>query len=332
MLFTAEESSVLLRAKDSEIRIPKLIHYCWFGRSEMPEKFQANIDSWRRCCPDYEIIRWDESNYDVEKNRYMKQAYESKCWGFVPDYARMDIVHQCGGIYMDTDVELLRSLDDLLACKFFCGFESVSFIALGLGFGAEKNNILLEETMEPYGQMDFILEDGSLNPTPSPKYQTQVLVKHGPLRNGQTQITPEFAALSAKYFCPINPYGAGQPTADSFSIHHYAATWFHKEQRKEKDRLTRNYCFCDSREQDAAQWLRERTKGTGAGAFFEYVGKNETVSLAVNAAAPGGRICLVGNPVSSMKLEKEVYWKILRNQLTVTGTWNSSFTRSQREI
>lgn len=85
-------------------------------------------------------------------------------------------------------------------------------------------------------------------------------------------------------------------------------------------------CFCDCREQNAAEWLLERTDGAGVDNFFECVGKNETVSLAVRAAAPGGRICLVGNPASDMKLEKNVYWKILRNQLEVTGTWNSSFT------
>lgn len=85
-------------------------------------------------------------------------------------------------------------------------------------------------------------------------------------------------------------------------------------------------CFCDSREQNAAEWLLKRTDGVGADNFFECVGKNETVSLAVRSAAPGGRICLVGNPASGMKLEKDVYWKILRNQLEVTGTWNSSFT------
>ena len=93
--------------------IPKKIHYCWFGGNPMPEKDKKCIESWKRYCPDYEIIRWDESNYDVSKNRYMKEAYEEKKWGFVPDYARLDIIYNEGGIYLDTDVELVKNLDDL---------------------------------------------------------------------------------------------------------------------------------------------------------------------------------------------------------------------------
>ena len=101
--------------------IPKKIHYCWFGGNPLPELAIRCIESWKKYCPDYEIIRWDESNYDVTKNKYMYQAYENKRWGFVPDYARLDIIYNYGGIYLDTDVELLNSLDDLLDQKCFLG-------------------------------------------------------------------------------------------------------------------------------------------------------------------------------------------------------------------
>lgn len=87
--------------------IPKVIHYCWFSEKEIPEKYQKCIESWEKCCPDYEIKRWDESNYDISKNPYMKEAYEHQKWGFVPDYARLDILYHYGGIYIDTDVELV---------------------------------------------------------------------------------------------------------------------------------------------------------------------------------------------------------------------------------
>ena len=89
--------------------IPKIIHYCWVGGKPKPQSVLYCIESWKRCCPDYEIREWNESNYDFTKNEYMRQAYEAKKWGFVPDYARLDIVYEYGGIYLDTDVEMLRS-------------------------------------------------------------------------------------------------------------------------------------------------------------------------------------------------------------------------------
>ena len=104
--------------------IPKVIHYCWFGKNELPEDAKRCIASWKKFCPDYEIIEWNETNYDVRKNKYMSDAYDEKKWAFVSDYARIDIIYNYGGIYLDTDVELLRPLDELLKDKMFCGWES----------------------------------------------------------------------------------------------------------------------------------------------------------------------------------------------------------------
>ena len=104
--------------------IPKIIHYCWFGGAELPEKDRKCIESWKKFCPDYQIIEWNENNYDVTKNTYMYQAYQAKKWGFVPDYARLDIIYQHGGIYLDTDVELVKNLDSLLENDAFMGFVS----------------------------------------------------------------------------------------------------------------------------------------------------------------------------------------------------------------
>ena len=220
--------------------IPKKIHYCWFGKSEMPERFLANIDTWKKHCPEYEIICWNEDNYDVTKNEYMKQAYEAKKWGFVPDYARLDIVNEHGGIYLDTDVELLKSLDELLQYELFCGFESVNRVAFGLGFGAKKDNKILQDMMEVYDNTNFRYEDGTYNLTASPIYQTQVLEKYGLCKNGTTQLHKDFIALSPEYFSPISEYGFGHPTIHSFSIHQYAATWFNEEQKAKKDRFIKN--------------------------------------------------------------------------------------------
>ena len=111
--------------------IPKKIHYMWLGGKEIPRNLQLCIDSWKKYCPDYEIVQWNESNYDIGKNKYMKMAYENKKYGFVPDYARLDILYNYGGIYMDTDVEVVRSLDDLLYQSAFCGVEKWQTINFG---------------------------------------------------------------------------------------------------------------------------------------------------------------------------------------------------------
>lgn len=238
--FTREYGGGIVSCPGRKQLIPKTIHYCWFGSKELPQKFQKNIETWRKYCPDYEIVCWNESNYDVSKNLYMKQAYEAKKWGFVPDYARLDILYTYGGVYLDTDVELLRSLDDLLQYPFFCGFESEAYIALGLGFGSQRGDPILRDMLNQYDQMTFVKEDGSLNLIASPTYQTQILSQYGLVRNGCTQITEQFTALSPEYLCPVNPYGVGQPTARSFSIHQYAATWFDECQQANKERMMCN--------------------------------------------------------------------------------------------
>jgi len=115
--------------------IPKKIHYCWFGGKEMPIDYQNYVKSWKKYCPDYEIIRWDESNYDIHKNKYVREAYEQKKWAFVSDYARVDILYHEGGIYFDTDVEVIASFDELLVWDLFCGFETGNYINCGLGVG-----------------------------------------------------------------------------------------------------------------------------------------------------------------------------------------------------
>ena len=140
--------------------IPKKIHYCWFSGNKMPKEFEAYIASWKKNCPDYEIIRWDETNYDVSRNTYMKDAYKEKRWGFVPDYARFDIIYQEGGIYLDTDVELLKSLDPLLDNPCFLGFEDKNHINPGLGFGAERGNPVIKALCDMYKQIDFYNKDG----------------------------------------------------------------------------------------------------------------------------------------------------------------------------
>lgn len=139
--------------------IPKVIHYCWFGRGEKPELVQRCIESWHKFCPDYEIIEWNEDNFDISCNRWCKEAYESKKWAFVSDYARLKAVYDHGGIYLDTDVELKSVLpEELLKNKSFFFFEGIRNINTGFGFGAERKIHILEAFMNDYSTRSYIHE------------------------------------------------------------------------------------------------------------------------------------------------------------------------------
>lgn len=215
--------------------IPKKIHYCWFGGNAIPERDLKCMESWKKFCPDYEIIRWDESNYDITKNRYMKEAYEAKKWGFVPDYARLDIIYEHGGIYLDTDVEIIRNIDDLLENRAFMGFEvGGKFINFGLGFGAEKNMPLIKELMtDVYSDRPFKIGEGEFDTTPSPVINTEFLVEKGLERNNTLQEVEGMVIYPVEYFCPID-YTTNilSKTPNTYSIHHYCASWHEPEEHK----------------------------------------------------------------------------------------------------
>lgn len=208
-----------------EQKIPKIIHYCWFGKQKIPDYLEKCIDTWKKYCPDYEIVRWNEDNYDIRKNRYMFQAYETKKYGFVPDYARLDIINQYGGIYLDTDVELIRNLDDLLCYEFYCGFEDMHYIALGLGFGAVKGHPLLNKMLDTYTELEFV-KNGIINSVASPQYQSKVIEKEGFVLDGMYQ---EKNGVGIFPYNVLAPGGSlllpDEVTKNTFSIHHYDASW-----------------------------------------------------------------------------------------------------------
>ena len=223
--------------------IPKKIHYFWAGTRQIPDKNRACIESWRKFCPDYEIIEWNESDYDIRKCTYMKQAYESGMWGFVPDYARLDIIYQEGGIYLDTDVEMIRNFDGLLGCKAFMGFENPASVALGLGFGAEKGNPLIKQMLGIYDGRSFLNEDGKPDLTPSPVYTTQFLKTCGLETNGRRQKIQGADIFPAEYFAPLCFLDRRlKITKNTYSIHWYHASWHTPEQRrriKQSQRINR---------------------------------------------------------------------------------------------
>ena len=219
--------------------IPKIVHYCWFGGNSEPEDVKCCIASWRKYLPDYKIIRWDETNYDVHKNQYMNDAYKEKKWAFVSDYCRLDVVYTYGGIYLDTDVEVIRPLDPLLLEQMFCGFESrdplifkkkvnvEQSVAFGLGFGAIAKHKVLKQMLDLYETLNFYNSDGSLNLVACPRYQTQILKQNGLKDNGKTQRFDGGIAYSAEYFCPLSNLTDRMLflTDNTYSIHHFSVTW-----------------------------------------------------------------------------------------------------------
>ena len=218
--------------------IPKVIHYCWFGRNPKPRSVKKCIKSWKKYCPGYEIIEWSEDNYDVSQNLYMKQAYDAKKWSFVSDFTRLDIICRYGGIYLDTDVELIKSIDGLLDDDFFCGFELNSrgaMVALGLGFGAVKEHPLVKKLLSMYDTLQFLGQDGALNLTPSPDYTSQMLTTCGFVLENVTQRVGRDVVYASDVLSPLFfPTGEITITENTLSIHHYDASWFSKEKQRDK--------------------------------------------------------------------------------------------------
>lgn len=207
--------------------IPKKIHYCWFGENPLPEIAIKCMSSWKEYCPDYEIIRWDESNCDLSINQFVKEAYENKKWAFVSDYFRLKVVEEHGGVYLDIDVELLKPLDDLLQSDGYMGFElgEKHYINSGLGFAAIAKQPVIEKLRESYENIPFVKTDGSFDTTPCPRRDTKVLVKLGLQQNNREQEIDGITFVPATYFSPLSYLGEENFTNKTYSIHHFNASW-----------------------------------------------------------------------------------------------------------
>lgn len=228
----AEKLPKSIRRDDKQC-IPKIIHYCWFGGKEIPKQNKKWMESWKKYCPDFEIIEWNEGNYDISKNQYMFEAYEAGKWGFVPDYARLDIIYHNGGIYLDTDVELIKNLDELLYQNGFCGFESEQRVAFGLGFGGKRKLPIFKQMRDIYDTLKFRNSNETLNLTPSPFYQTNLMQEHGLKLNGEYQVICGLTVYPEKVLCGKNFLtGKKRITEDTYAMHHYDASWFSEQQRE----------------------------------------------------------------------------------------------------
>lgn len=213
--------------------IPKVIHYIWVGKSPLPELTLRCIKSWQDKCPGYEIKLWNEDNLNIEDCLFAKQAYENRKYGFVSDYFRLKVVFEHGGIYLDTDVEVLKPFDDLLGFNAFFGFENEEYIATGLGFGAVKGCAILRELMKGYENVPFQKADGSFDMMPCPQRDTAVLNRLG-LKSGKiSQEIDGVKFLPAEYLSPINfTTGISRVTEKTISIHHYMGSWLSEEELK----------------------------------------------------------------------------------------------------
>ncbi|EJT6142693.1 glycosyl transferase [Clostridium perfringens] len=205
--------------------IPKKIHYCWFGRGEKPKKALMCIESWKKYCPDYEIIEWNEDNFDVNSNQYVKEAYNSKKYAFVTDYVRLYAMYNYGGIYMDTDVEVVRPLDEFLVHDAFSGFELPDCVPTGI-MASVKQFKLFEEFLDYYNDKKFINEDGSLDTKTNVQTITEIVNKYGLIKDGSFQIIQGFTLYPSEYFCPFdNATGKLNKTKNTATIHWFSKSW-----------------------------------------------------------------------------------------------------------
>ena len=229
--------------------IPKVIHYCWFGRNPLPELAIKCIESWKKYFPDYEIIEWNEDNFDVNIIPYTQEAYKAKKYAFVSDYARFWILYNHGGVYFDTDVEVIKSFDKIISDGPFMGFEQPteqgkailkkgefnndSFgVAPGLGLGACCGHPFIKAILGKYAHLHFINTEGSYNQTTIVKYTTDLLLENGLKLNNKKQNIAGIQIYPWDYFCPQSCYTNKIYFSDnSVSIHLYAASWYSQGQK-----------------------------------------------------------------------------------------------------
>lgn len=211
--------------------IPKIIHYCWFGGNPLPELAVRCIESWKKYCPDYEIVEWNEHNFDVNCNTYCREAYEAKKWAFVSDVARLYALVTVGGIYMDTDVEVLKPLDDFLSCAAFSGFEEEDRISTGI-MAAEKGHPLFTEFLNDYATARFNTEDGGMDMTTNVTRISNTCLKYGLQLNNTMQTVNGFTLYPKDYFCPKDfRTKVLTVTENSHTIHHFDGSWLTPEDK-----------------------------------------------------------------------------------------------------
>lgn len=214
--------------------IPKIIHYCWFGGNPLPDEYRKYMETWRKNCPEYEIREWNEKNFDINQNIYCKEAYEAQKWAFVSDYARLKIIYEYGGIYLDTDVEVLKDLSPLICDDVgFIGFQNSEVVNTGLGFAAAPRNFCVKKMLDMYQYLHFVICESKFDLTPCPIINTVALqrcgLKTGKIASQEIQEIDGLRVYPVEFFNPLNrdtmQYNL---TQNSYTVHWYAASWCKK--------------------------------------------------------------------------------------------------------
>ena len=235
--------------------IPKKIHYCWFGRGPLPPMAEKCIASWRKFCPDYEIVQWNEDNFDLDANGYTRWCHDHKKWAFLSDYVRLAVILDQGGIYFDTDVELLKPLDALMEQEAFYGFENATVVNTGQGFGAEAGHVTVAAMAEQYLQLKPDAQ-GDYSLTPCPALNTAALVPMGLRLDGCRQRVAGAEILPVDYLNPYDePKGTLNKTENTISIHWYGKSWI-SPGRRLRSKLTRPFHRLFGT--DCFRWLKRK--------------------------------------------------------------------------
>lgn len=236
--------------------IPKVIHYCWFGGNDFPNSAKKCIESWVKFFPEYEIKEWNESNFDIKCCDYVKEAYAAKKWAFVSDYARFWILFHEGGLYFDTDVEVIKDMHEIVTNGAFMGCEAMHKCAPGLGIGASPGLGLYKELIDYYNNIHFFRESGDVLTVVD--YTSNILLQHGWKGNGKIEEIENVYIYPPEYFCPLD-YTTGKLniTDNTYSIHWYTASWQSKYSRL-KTRIQR---LLGEKITQNIIWLKQIIKG-----------------------------------------------------------------------
>lgn len=213
-------------------KIPKLIHYCWFGEKEKPEIINKCIDSWKDHLSDYEIIEWNDNNFDVNSSLYVREAFESKKYAFVSDFVRVHVLYNFGGVYLDTDVEVFKSFNAFLHHDSFWGFEQENYIATST-IGAAKGNRLMKIFLDSYKEKSFIRNDGSYDDLTNVSIVTEILKDIGVKANGEYQEIDGLGAFYPQtYFSPFDYINCRKLiTENTYAMHHFYKSWLPQNAR-----------------------------------------------------------------------------------------------------